>query len=68
VGVQRVQAFDGQIRGLPFSHCDNENYPYAQKSQPSMMTPKSQFLLGKRRDNLRDKIILSECLTLWQAV
>jgi hypothetical protein len=30
------------------------------KSHPWMITPKSQFLLGKRRDNLRDKIILSE--------
>jgi hypothetical protein len=30
------------------------------KSHPWMMTPKPQFLLGKGRGNLRDKIMLSE--------
>jgi hypothetical protein len=30
------------------------------KSYSWMMTPKSQFLIGKRRDDPRDKITLSE--------
>jgi hypothetical protein len=56
VDVQRVQAFDGGhsaivTTGIIYVH---------RKSHPWMMRPKSQFLLGERRDNLRDKIILSE--------
>jgi hypothetical protein len=34
VGVQHVQVFDSQIRWLPFCHCDNGNYPCAQKKSP----------------------------------
>jgi hypothetical protein len=30
------------------------------KSHPWMMMPKSQFLLGKHRDNVSDKIILTQ--------
>jgi hypothetical protein len=34
LGVQRVQAFDSRIQRLPFCHCDNGNYPWAQKKSP----------------------------------
>jgi hypothetical protein len=34
VGIQGVQAFDGQIQRLPFCHCDNENYACVRKKPP----------------------------------